>query len=129
MSIVGIVDSPWRYPVKSVRGEELSEAVVADPAGLAVDVETPSGDALAIDDPALVRELNKRPGGGQTLTFLRSERALTDCRPVSLFSVQTAQQLSDELDRIRRDQRGVAGGAASVTSLCDARYEDGQTKI
>lgn len=129
MTKIGTVESIWRYPVKSMRGEELSEAVVADPADLAVDVETPAGDVLAVDDPALVRGLNKRRGGGQTLTFLRSERALIDCRPVSLFSVQTAQQLSDELDRIRRDQRGVAGEAASVTSLCDARYENGQTKI
>src|SRR5215813_14568697 len=26
MSIVGKVDGPWRYPVKSMRGEELDEA-------------------------------------------------------------------------------------------------------
>jgi uncharacterized protein len=28
MSIVGQIDSLWRYPVKSMRGEELSEAFV-----------------------------------------------------------------------------------------------------
>ena len=28
MSVVGKVDSLWRYPVKSMRGEELEEAFV-----------------------------------------------------------------------------------------------------
>ena len=163
MSIIGSVDSLWRYPVKSMRGEELSEAVVgfggvygdrlyaftgsdrpkgfpwftgreqremlryrprfrypekairppnlaeaegvapgatpvvADPVDLAVDVETPSGDVFAVDDLALVEELGQERRGGQTLTLLRSERALTDCRPLSLFSLQTAEQLGREL--------------------------------
>src|SRR6266516_787956 len=30
------------------------------------------------------------------LTLMRSERALTDCRPVSIFSLQSARQLADE---------------------------------
>jgi hypothetical protein len=30
------------------------------------------------------------------LSLLRSERALTDCRPVSLISIQTLRQLSEE---------------------------------
>ena len=118
MSIIGKVDSLWRYPVKSMRGEELDEAfagfsgiygdrlfafrssasptgfpyltareqrrllqyrprfrysdkaalpvnlteaekmganpVSADPTELMVDVETPDGKTLAIDDPALI---------------------------------------------------------------------------
>jgi uncharacterized protein YcbX len=118
MSIIGKVDSLWRYPVKSMRGEELDEAFAgfsgvygdrlfafrsaaspkgfpyltareqrrllqyrprfrypdkaarptnlteaesmganplsADLSELMVDVETPGGDALAIDDPALI---------------------------------------------------------------------------
>ena len=29
MSVVGKIDSIWRYPVKSMRGEELDEAFVA----------------------------------------------------------------------------------------------------
>lgn len=162
MSVVGSVDSLWRYPVKSMRGEELSEAVVgfggvygdrlyaftsdvrpkgfpwltgrqqremlryrprfrhpqhaarppnlaeaegvggaspvvADPADLAVEVETPSGEVFAVDDPALRQELGRGRKGGQSLTLLRSERALTDARPISLFSLQTATQLSTEL--------------------------------
>ena len=31
------------------------------------------------------------------LTLIRSDRAMTDCRPVSLFSIQTVRQLSEEL--------------------------------
>jgi uncharacterized protein YcbX len=163
MSIVGEVESLWRYPVKSMRGEELAEAFVgysgvygdrlfafrssaapvgfpyltgreqremllyrprfrhpdkaarppnqaeaealapglnplfADPADLAVEVETPSGEVLRVDDPALARLLVERLGDGHVLTLMRSERAMTDCRPVSLFSIQTARQLGDEI--------------------------------
>ena len=65
----------------------------ADPADLALDVEAPSGEVLAIDDPALLRQLAARAGDDHSLTLLRSERAMTDCRPISLFSLQTARQL------------------------------------
>jgi uncharacterized protein YcbX len=41
--------------------------------------------------------LYDRLGEGHTLTLLRSDRAMTDCRPVSLFSLQTARQLADEI--------------------------------
>jgi uncharacterized protein len=170
MAIVGKVESLWRYPVKSMRGEALSEAFVsftgiygdrlfafrgaarpvgfpsltgreqmnmlryrprfrhpdkaakppnlaeaediapglnpisADPADLAVDVETPSGEVLPIEDPTLSRQLGEGLSGNETLTLMRSERAMTDCRPVSLFSVQTARQLGEELG-IKLDKR------------------------
>jgi uncharacterized protein len=163
MSAIGRVDSVWRYPVKSMRGEELPEIfagfsgvwgdrlfafkssatpvgfpyltgreahemllyrplfrdpqkaakpanlaeaeelspilnpVAADLSDLALDVETPSGEVLAIDDPALLRQLTERAGDGHSLTLLRSERAMTDCRPISLFSLQTARQLGEEV--------------------------------
>ena len=123
MSIIGKVDSLWRYPVKSMRGEELDEVfagfsgvygdrlfafsssaspkgfpfltgreqrqmlryrprfrqpekaarpinqaeaeklppgvtpLYAAPDDLMLDVETPTGDALAIDDSALIEDL------------------------------------------------------------------------
>jgi uncharacterized protein YcbX len=163
MSFVGQVESLWRYPVKSMRGEELEEAFVgfsgvygdrlfafkssaapkgfpyltgreqeemllyrprfrhperaakpsslseaesmapginplfADPVDLAVDVETPSGQVLKVDDPTLMSLLAKRMGDEPVLTLRRSERAMTDCRPVSLFSIQTGRQLGDEI--------------------------------
>jgi|SRR5438128_4868227 len=163
MSIIGKVDSLWRYPVKSMRGEELDEAFVgysgvygdrlfafrssASPKGfpyltareqrkllqyrprfrhpdkaarpinlaeaegiapglnpvaaetpeLMVDVESPGGETLAIDDSALLRMLGDGVSGAPELTLVRSERAMTDCRPVSLFSVQTARRLGEEI--------------------------------
>ena len=160
MSIIGTVDSLWRYPVKSMRGEELDEAfagfsgiygdrlfafkssaspkgfpyltareqrrllqyrprfrflekaarpinlseaesmganpVSADLAELMVDVETPDGKTLAIDDPALIDMLRADIDEKHQLTLMRSERALTDCRPVSIFSLQSAKQLAEE---------------------------------
>ena len=160
MSIVGKVDSLWRYPVKSMRGEELDEAfagfsgiygdrlfafkssaspkgfpyltareqqrllqyrphfrdpdkaarpinlaeaesmganpVSADPLELMVDVETPDGRTLAIDDPALTDVVRDGIDQKHQLTLMRSERALTDCRPVSIFSLQSARQLAEE---------------------------------
>jgi uncharacterized protein YcbX len=160
MSIIGKVDSLWRYPVKSMRGEELDEAFAgfsgiygdrlfafrssASPKGfpyltareqrkllqyrphfrypdkaarptnlteaesmganplsadfseLMVDVETPDGEALAIDDPALIDMLQADIDQKHRLTLMRSERAMTDCRPVSIFSLQSARQLAEE---------------------------------
>ena len=160
MSIVGKIDSLWRYPVKSMRGEELDEVfasfsgiygdrlfafessaspkgfpyltareqhrllqyrphfrhpdkaarpinlteaesmganpVWADPAELMVDVETPAGKTLAIDDQALIDMLRTDINQKHQLTLMRSERAMTDCRPVSIFSLQSARQLGEE---------------------------------
>ncbi len=160
MSIVGKIDSLWRYPVKSMRGEELDEAfasfsgvygdrlfafessaspkgfpyltareqqrllqyrphfrhpdkaarpvnlteaesmgtnpVWADPAELMVDVKTPDEGTLAIDDPALIDLLRADIDQKHQLTLMRSERAMTDCRPVSIFSLQSARQLGEE---------------------------------
>jgi uncharacterized protein YcbX len=161
--IVGRVESLWRYPVKSMRGEELNEAyigfpgiygdrllaftssasptgfpyltgreqrqmllyrprfrhpdkavkppnlaeaeaiapglnpVIGSPDDLTVDVETPSGETLAIDDPRLIRGLLGGLGDEQTLTLQRSERGMADCRPLSLFSLQTTRQLGEEI--------------------------------
>jgi hypothetical protein len=160
MSIVATVESLWRYPVKSMRGEELDEMfagysgvygdrlfafkssaspkgfpyltgreqrqmlryrprfrdpdkaarpinlteaeslsanpVSADLADLMVDVETPTGETVAIDDPKLIDMLRDGIEEQHHLTLLRSERAMTDCRPVSIFSLQSAQQLAEE---------------------------------
>ena len=163
MKPIGTVESLWRYPVKSMRGEALQEAfigfsgvygdrlyafrsslapkgfpyltgreqetmllyqprfrdpegttkpanyaeaeaiapglnpVYADSADLALDVETPSGKRLAIGDPQLLDLLRAGIREAHELTLLRSDRAMTDCRPVSLFSVHTVRQLGEEL--------------------------------
>ena len=162
MSIIGKVESLWRYPVKSMRGEELDEIfagyagvygdrlfafessaspkgfpyftgreqrqmlryrprfrfpdkaarpinlteaeklgpgitpLYADPRDLILDVETPAGKTVAIDDPALIEMLRAGIDAKHELTLLRSDRALTDCRPVSIFTVQSAKKLGEE---------------------------------
>jgi uncharacterized protein YcbX len=69
----------------------------ADRESFMVDVLTPEGDVLAVDDPSLVSDLNERLGEDEDISLVYSHRSFTDCRPVSLFSLQTARQLSDEL--------------------------------
>ena len=162
MTIVGKVESLWRYPVKSMRGEELEEAFAgypgvygdrvfafkssASPSGfpyftareqrrllqyrprfrypdkaarpvnlteadkmgagplsadiseLMVDIETPDGKTLAIDDSALIDILRSEVDEKHQLTLMRSHRAMTDCRPLSIFSLQSARQLSEETE-------------------------------
>ena len=138
MSRVGTVESLWRYPVKSMRGEELDEIFVgaagvagdrlyafrssaaraefpyftgreqrqmllyrprfresADAAGI-VDVETPDGDTVAIDDPALIDRLRAGADPKHEVTLMRSERSMADAYPVSIMSVQTPARLALE---------------------------------
>ena len=163
MTTMGTVESLWRYPVKSMRGEEMTEAFMgfsgffgdrcfafknssarkgfpylsataqpqmlryrprfrhpdraakppnlaeamsiepgvtpanADPDDLTLDVATPSGAVVAIDDPALPGMLVEGLRGENHLTLVRSDRALTDCRPVSLISLQTIRQVEAEV--------------------------------
>lgn len=163
MTVVGKVESLWRYPVKSMRGQELSRAFIgfagvygdrvyafhdtgarkglpfltgrereamllyrprfrdpehadappnltdaqslgpgatplyAAPDQMRVDVETPSGEVLAIDDPGLTTRLSEGLGQNHVLTLLRSDRSLADCRPISIFSIQTLQQIGQEI--------------------------------
>jgi uncharacterized protein YcbX len=77
----------------------------ADAAELAVEVETPTGEVLAIDDAELARQLSEHAGQDHSLSLLRSERGMTDCRPISLFSLQTAKQLGDEIGTVLDKRR------------------------
>ena len=163
MELIGTVESLWRYPVKSMRGEALPEVFVgfpgvygdrvyalrnsaaprgcpyltstkletmllyqplyrnpermtkpanlaeaeaialgltpvyADAADLALDVDTPPGDRLAIGDPKLIDLLRAEIGEENELTLVQSHRAMTDCRPVSLIAIQTIRQIGEEL--------------------------------
>ena len=160
MSIVGKVESLWRYPVKSMRGEDLDEMFVgyagvygdrlfafassanangfpfftgrdqrqmiryrarfrnpekaarpvnlsdaekhnatplyAAPNDLMLDIETPDGKTFAINDPALIDNLRANIDEKHQLTLLRSDKAMTDCRPLSIFAVQSAKKLGEE---------------------------------
>jgi uncharacterized protein YcbX len=162
MDVVGKVESVWRYPVKSMRGEEMDE-IFAGYAGvygdrlfafessannkgfpfftgrderqmiryrarfrhpekarrpanwseaqklsptltpisagtddLMIDVETPDGKTFAINNAALIEHLRANTDGKHELTLLRSDKALNDCCPLSIFAVQTARKLADE---------------------------------
>jgi uncharacterized protein len=164
MAIIGVVESLWRYPVKSMAGEAIEEAFVGyagvfgdracaflnagAPAGfpyltarsngqilryrprfrdtelaarplnqaaaeqlgpgltplypaplerLAIDVQTPAGETFALDDPALRVALATKNVAADKLSLIRSDRALTDCRPLSIISSRTIAQLGDEI--------------------------------
>lgn len=103
----------FRYPEHARQPHSWAEAeaysigitpLFGTEAELVVDVETPHGQLLAIDDPQLKRMLANKthssPGENQHgpgLSLYRSDRALTDGRPVSLIAMQTVQQLSEEV--------------------------------
>ena len=55
------------------------------------------GQTFAIDDPALIRMLREGVSGSPDLKLVRSHRAMTDCRPVSLVSLQTTRHLGEEM--------------------------------
>lgn len=97
----------FRYPERAAKPPNLIEAMSiapgvtpanAEPNDLILDVVTPSGEVVAVDDPALIEMLVEGLRGENHLTLVRSDRALTDCRPVSLMSLQTVRQIEAEMD-------------------------------
>jgi uncharacterized protein YcbX len=95
----------FRHPDKAARPVNLSEAeklspninpISASPDELMIDVETPDGKTLAIDDPALIDHLRAGTDGRHDLKLIRSDKAITDCRPLSIFAVQSAKKLEQE---------------------------------
>ena len=77
----------------------------------------PPRESYSIDHPALIRLLGARIDEAHTLTLVRSDRAMTDCRPVSLFSVQTVQQLGEELGTVVDQRRFRANVYVDFTSI------------
>ena len=63
---------------------------------MALEIETPAKRSFPIDDPGLLSELSEGLDDNHALTLVRSDRALTDCRPISIFSLQTMQQIGRE---------------------------------
>jgi uncharacterized protein YcbX len=196
VSAIGTVESLWRYPVKSMRGEELDEAfagysgvygdrlfafrssarpagfpyftargqrsllqyrphfrfadkaarpinlaeaegngaspLLADISDLIVDVETPDGKTLAIDDLTLMEILRTDIDQKHQLTLMRSQRGMTDCRPLSLFSLQSAQRLAEEtgmpIDK-RRFRANVYVDLASNCAFAENEFVGRSLKI
>ena len=96
----------FRHPERASKPPNLAEAMSIAPgvtpanaeAGeLMLDVLTPSGAVVAVDDPSLTEMLREGLRGEHRLTLVRSDRALTDCRPLSLISLQTVRQIGEEL--------------------------------
>ena len=95
----------FRHPAKAARPVNLAEAaklspninpISANAADLMIDVETPDGKTFAVDDPELIEHLRANTDPKHKLTLLRSDRAITDCRPLSIFAVQSAKKLGEE---------------------------------
>jgi len=93
----------FRNPEKAARPVNLSDAekhnpnpISADASELMVDVETPDGKTFAIDDPALIDNLRANIDQKHELKLLGSDKAITDCSPLSILAVQTARKLADE---------------------------------
>lgn len=96
----------FRYPERASKPPNLIEAMRiapgvnpanAEPEEMMLDIVTPSGTVVAIDDPALIEMLVEGLRGENHLTLVRSDRALTDCRPLSLISLQTVGRIGEEL--------------------------------
>jgi uncharacterized protein len=188
VSVVGKVESLWRYPVKSMRGEELAELfagyagvygdrlfafetsanakgfpfftgrdqrqmiryrarfrnsekaarpvnvseaekhnanpVSASASELMIDVETPDGKIFAIDDPKLIAYLRASSDGKHELKLLRSDKAITDCSPLSIFAVQTTKQLGNETGMEVDQRRFRANVYVDLTNNAGAFAED-----
>jgi len=123
----------FRYPEKAVRPVNLTEAesmapganpVSASPAELMIDVETPTGKTVSIDDPALIEMLRQGIDAKHELALLRSDRAMTDCRPLSLFAVQSAKKLSQEIG-VAVDKRRFRANVYLDLTSSDGFAEDG----
>ncbi len=162
MQLVGHIDALWRYPVKSMGGEQAAtlfagvNGIAGDrllafesagapkgkpllrgaeraaqlccrarllpqssSGGIGVEVTMPDGRCFRADDPRLIGAL--QCGVAPPAMWLRtSDRPHAECRPISLMSRQTLQQLSGEAgfpvdsDRFRAnlllDLPGLAAG-------------------
>jgi uncharacterized protein YcbX len=96
----------FRYFEKSLKPPNLEEAsslapgvnpTVPDANDFDLDVIfTESGKTFSIADPLLLEMLGAGLRGEHHLSIARSDRALTDCRPVSLISRQTISQIETE---------------------------------
>ena len=115
----------FREPDKAARPINLTEAenmppganpIFADREEMMIDVETPAGYTLAIDNPVLIDMLRNGIDDKHQLTLLRSERAMTDCRPLSLFAVQSARRLSEETGTLVDKRRFRANVYLDLTS-------------
>ncbi|MDP3693556.1 MOSC domain-containing protein, partial [Bradyrhizobium sp.] len=99
---------------------------------LALDVETPSGEVFGIDDPRLLNALGDDKSPASALTMRRSDRAFTDCRPVSMFSTQSVRTIEDAVGLAvdkRRFRANIYLDLASGEGFAEDRYVGRQLRI
>jgi uncharacterized protein YcbX len=96
----------YRYPEKTMRPPNLAEAeamapgitpVHGDRDQFAIDVTTPEGVLVPLENASFASEFKKARDDNAPVYLVYSETALTDCRPVSLISLQTVGALQDEI--------------------------------
>ena len=79
---------------------------------------------FAIDDPTLIDNLRTGIDEKHELTLLRSDKAITDCRPLSIFAVQTARRLGEETG-VTVDKRRFRANIYVDLTTSDGFAEDG----
>jgi len=123
----------FRYPERASKPPNLTEAASIAPGvtpangdaeDMLLDIITPSGEIISVDDPALIKQLGEGISEKNQLNLVRSDRALTDCRPVSLISLQTIRQIESELSRPLDKRRFRANIYFNFTSEDDGFAED-----
>ena len=101
----------FRHPERTFAPGNLTEAETRGPGltplfpsseDLALEIESPNGKILSASDPALPGLIGGDDASG--LTVIRSERAMTDCRPLSLLSTQTIDGIGQAVG-VRLDKR------------------------
>jgi len=60
---------------------------------LALAIDAPNGETLSVSDPALLGLIGGDQLKASDLTIIRSDRAITDCRPLSLLATQTIDEI------------------------------------
>jgi uncharacterized protein YcbX len=96
----------FRYPERAAKPPNLAEAMSiapgvtpanGEPEDMILDIITPAGMTVAVDDPALVEMLGEGIGENNKLKLVHSDRPFVDCRPISLISLQSVRQVEQEL--------------------------------
>jgi hypothetical protein len=136
----------FRHPERAALPPNLAEAMRippgitpanGEPEDMVLDVVTPAGAVVPVDDPALLAMLGEGIDARNRLTLARSDRALTDCRPVSIISLQTIRQLEEELGApldTRRFRANLyldlaSGGGFAEDGLVGHRLRIGQSAV
>lgn len=88
----------FRRPERTLAPDNLTEAETRGPGltplfpssdDLALEIEAPGGIILSASDPVLPGLIAGDQLGASDLTIIRRDRAITDCRPLSLLATQT----------------------------------------